>query len=303
VRPRTLLLFALVALLGAAIAVLPALAASSEVTLEVNENCVENNWPCWTMPDSGSNPPYKSKIVIASGATIKFVDHAKAANLAWAGTAPTCSPSVPVSPAAPETGWEGTCKFEQAGTYKFESSTMFMNYGFNYTKYEVVVEAASTPTTTTSTQTSTATSPMSPGASNTPTSPSQTGGAGPSTPTGSLFVGSASTACKLPTGQHGQSVHGSIDVSQAGAGARLEVRLLASGASLASAGDAASRLQVGRLVRTSIRAGVDRFTVSLDAKARRALHARGHLLLIVEVRLARSGSTGVTLTRTVILRA
>ena len=48
-RPRMLVLFALVALLGAAVAVLPALAAApSEAKLEVNENCVQEHWPCWT---------------------------------------------------------------------------------------------------------------------------------------------------------------------------------------------------------------------------------------------------------------
>jgi hypothetical protein len=56
-RPRTLLLFALAALLGAAVAVLPALAAApSEVKLEVNENCEVNNWPCWAVQGSGSMP-------------------------------------------------------------------------------------------------------------------------------------------------------------------------------------------------------------------------------------------------------
>ena len=45
-RPRTLLLFAFIALLGAATAVLPALANASEVKLEVNQNCVDPDWPC-----------------------------------------------------------------------------------------------------------------------------------------------------------------------------------------------------------------------------------------------------------------
>lgn len=56
-RPSTLLLLALAALVGSAVAVLPALAAApSEAKLEVNENCVESNWPCWAAPGSGSKP-------------------------------------------------------------------------------------------------------------------------------------------------------------------------------------------------------------------------------------------------------
>jgi hypothetical protein len=147
VRPRTLLLFALAPLIGAAISVPPALAAPSEAKLEVNENCVQSSWPCWATPGSGSNPEPASKVTIASGGTVVFVDHGKEANLAWTGTAPTCEPSVPVAPAAPTTGWEGKCTFATPGTYIFESSTLFNGgsdgpYGNeNYTKYEVLVEA------------------------------------------------------------------------------------------------------------------------------------------------------------------
>ena len=95
-RLRTLLLFALAALLGAAVAGLPALAASpSEAKLEVNENCVEPDWPCWATP--GSSQP-ALKVTIASGGTVTFVDQKTAANIAWTGTAPTCEPSVPVAP-------------------------------------------------------------------------------------------------------------------------------------------------------------------------------------------------------------
>src|SRR5665213_591630 len=58
-RLRTLLLFALATLTGAAVAVLPAFAAApSEAKLEVNENCVEPDWPCWAAPGS-SQPALK----------------------------------------------------------------------------------------------------------------------------------------------------------------------------------------------------------------------------------------------------
>jgi hypothetical protein len=141
VRPRTPLLFALVALLGAATAV-PALATASEVKLEVNENCVEPDWPCWATP--GSSQP-ASKVTIASSDSVTFADSKTAANIAWTGTAPMCESEVPVAPASPKTGWEGKCTFEKAGTYHFESSTLFDDGVDNYTKYEVVV--GGTPTT------------------------------------------------------------------------------------------------------------------------------------------------------------
>jgi hypothetical protein len=146
VRPRTLLLFAFVALLGAATAV-PALATASEAKLEVNENCVEPNWPCWATP--GSSQP-ASKVTIASGSSVTFADDKTAANIAWTGTAPICESEVPVAPASPKTGWEGKCTFATPGTYHFESSTLFDDGVDNYTKYEVVVggtpKAKTTPT-------------------------------------------------------------------------------------------------------------------------------------------------------------
>ncbi len=148
-RPRTLLLFAFVALLGAATAV-PALATASEVKLEVNENCVESNWPCWATP--GSSQP-ASKVTIASGGSVAFVDDKTAANIAWTATAPLCESEVPVAPASPKTGWEGKCTFPTPGAYHFESSTLFNDGVDNYTKYEVVVTGtAKAKTTSTSPQ-------------------------------------------------------------------------------------------------------------------------------------------------------
>ena len=144
-RLHTLLLFALAALVGAAMAVSPALAAAaSEAKLEVNENCVENGWPCWAAPGSGSKPKPATKVTIAVGGEVVFADDTSIkVNIAWMGTAPACSSSVPVSPTSPQAAWEGTCKFEQPGTYTFESSTLF-NGGpsENFTKYEIVVGAS-----------------------------------------------------------------------------------------------------------------------------------------------------------------
>jgi hypothetical protein len=140
-----------VAVLGAIVAVAPALATTgpTEVKqLEVNQNCVDPNWPCWATPGS-SSPALKVKI--AAGGEVKFADHdatTKAA-VVWMGSAPACV-GVPTSEM---TGWEGECEFNQPGTYKFESSTLFDNentpYGdANYTKYEVVVEGTPTDATT-----------------------------------------------------------------------------------------------------------------------------------------------------------
>jgi Fibronectin type III domain len=147
VRPRTLLLFAFVALMGAAAAVSPALAAAAEVKLEVNQNCVEANWPCWTA-GSGSNPAPALKVTIAAGGEVMFTDHATtAAAVVWIGSAPACT-GVPTSAM---TNWAGKCTFATSGTYKFESSTLFKDFYNDYTKYEIVVEATHTVTAPTAT--------------------------------------------------------------------------------------------------------------------------------------------------------
>ena len=141
----------MVAVLGAAVAVVPTLATASPTEvkqLEVNQNCVDPNWPCWATP--GSNSP-ALKVNIADGGEVKFADHdatTKAA-VVWTRGAPTCT-GVPTTEM---TGWEGKCEFNQPGTYKFESATLFDNentlYGdANYTKYEIVVVGTPTDATT-----------------------------------------------------------------------------------------------------------------------------------------------------------
>jgi hypothetical protein len=264
--------------------------APSEAKLEVNENCVQPEWPCWATPGSGSPAP-ASKVTIATGGEVVFTDNANTkANIAWMGTAPACSPSVPVSPAAPRAPWEGRCRFEQPGTYRFESSTLF-NGGpsLNYTEYEIVVEGAgtgATPTTMTTTTTPTTTTV----APTTPSEPSH----------GSPLEGAR--ALKLAGSQRGSAVRGSIEVSQAGAGGRLEVGLFATGASLAKAGHPA-RVRVGRLVRSSLQAGSVSFSVPLSAKGKAALRRHRRLALTVKITLTPLRSAAVTVTRVVVLHA
>jgi hypothetical protein len=292
--PRTPVLFVLVALIGATVVVLPALAAApSEAKLEVNENCVQPNWPCWTTEGSASSPQPTKSVTIASGGTLTFIDHGREANIAWTGTAPKCEPAVPVAPESPKTGWEGKCTFQTAGTYKFESSTLFMGDGLNYTMYEVVVEGAAgtTPTTTTS-----------PGAGGTTTSPpSSAGGSGSGAAPSSPLVGSASEAIRLARAQHGSSVRGSVEISQAGVGGRLEVDLLASGASLAKAGHL-PQVRVGRLLRSSLYAGTTSFKVPLSTKGKAALRRHRRLTLTVKITLTPLHGAAVTVTRVVVVR-
>jgi hypothetical protein len=141
------------AVLAAVVAVVPALATTgpTEVKLEVNQNCVDPDWPCWTTEGSALKPQPALKVKIAAGGEVRFADHdaTTPAGVVWMGSAPACV-GVPTSETA---GWEGECTFKNPGLYKFESATLFDNentlYGdANYRKYEVVVEGTPTDTTT-----------------------------------------------------------------------------------------------------------------------------------------------------------
>ncbi len=295
-RLNRLVFLPLVALLGAAVVVLPALAASSEAKLEVAENCNGySNWQCWTAP--GANPT-PAAIKLAAGGVVTFADKTSfPASITWKGAAPTCSATVPVSPAAASTGWEGTCTFGAPGTYQLETPSMY------YPK--ATIEVSAPATTTTGTTTSSSTPSGSSGSSTTGSgSPAPTQSGQPTTtntPLGALLVGSESSAVAIGASQHGRSIHGSIDFSQTAVGGRLEVTLLARGALLSGAGHS-GRVRVGRIVRSSLRAGKVSFAVALDAAAAHALRLNGHLTLSVKIVLRPVHGSVLAITRSVVLR-
>ncbi len=337
-RLRTLLLFALAGLMGAAVAVLPALAtgtsAPSAVNLEVAQNCFTSNWPCWnpmgnpekSVPES-EVPPFK----LAQGGTISFEDKDSQAptDVIWKGTTrPSCIGVVEAPPT--KTGWSGTCTFATAGEYEFESEGLFENLYSNYRKYKVMVgttggggttTTGTTPTGTTPTSTTpTGTTPTSttptgttptgttPYITPTTTSPQPYGGVTSTTTTpGSMETpppsggGSPLATLALAKAQHGDAVHGAVQIPAADGGARLEVELLAQGASLAKVKRAGSS-RAGRLVRSSVPAGTVSFTVSLDAQAKSALRHRHKLALTVKIVLTPKHGASMTLTRSVVVR-
>jgi hypothetical protein len=97
---------------------------------------------------------------------------------------------------------------------------------------------------------------------------------------------------KLASGQRGKRVRGQVEVLQSAS--RLEVTLRArlSGA----------RVRVGRVVRANTAAGAVRFSVPLNAKAKRALRSRKRLDVTVAVALTPPGGKTITRSRKVRLR-
>lgn len=155
------------------------------------------------------------------------------------------------------------------------------------------------PTETTTTSTTTSTPPPILSVGTTPPAPSFPASAG--TTNGLLLVGSAASAIKVTGAQHGSSIHGSLDIAPAGAGARLEVDLLAASASLARK-QHARQVRIGRFLRASLTAGKLSFSVSLNTQAKRALHRRHRLPVIVQITLTPLHGSSLTMTRSVTLR-
>jgi hypothetical protein len=207
---------------------------------------------------------------------------------------PACS-GIPVGTTSATKGanWSGTCTFAKPGTYTFYctvhgpemTGTITVNASGGTTVEMPSMPSTGGPSPSTGT-----------GGGSHPGGPGSSGGGG-----GSPLAG-GSAALKLASGQHGPSVHGSIDVSSVGAGDRLEVALLASGASLAKV-HRPSSVRVGRYVRSSVRAGVVSFAVPLTARGRSALHRRGRLALTVRIVLTQAAGAPVTVTRSLVLHA
>jgi plastocyanin len=271
--------FVVAAVLGASVAVLPAI-AGSETTPTIEAMNIgggiygeEHHWQ-------------PAQATVAPGGTVTFRNATEVAHgVEWrSALKPSCEQGpgkVPVgsTPAASATKWSGTCSFPQAGSYSFYCTV----HGAAM-QGTISVETGGGTTVTTST------------GAEPPPGPTTTGTATTTVPQALPGL----QALTLPPRQHGGSVHGAVVVSSAGAGARLEVDLLARRGALAAGGHGARRVQVGRLVRSSLPAGSVSFTVGLDRRARRALRRHRRLALTVRIRLIPAGGQAVTLTRSVL---
>jgi plastocyanin len=274
-------MFALAALLGAAVAVLPALAASETPTINaVNYGLYSHYW----------SPPTTS---VAAGGVVSVANPTEVPHgVEWkeGPEKPACSSGVPVgtSEASSGTKWSGTCTFVKLGTYTFWCTAHHSEM-----TETVTVSASETPT---STGTTTSPPPTMTGTGSTST-PTVTG-ALPGTAGPSPLAGSAGSTVRLAGRQRGRAVHGSVEVSQAGVGGRLEVDLLAARSALASTGHSPPVL-AGQLVRSRLAAGRVSFAVHLNARARHVLARRRRLTLTVRIVLQPLIGAAVTVTRSV----
>ncbi len=288
----------LVAVLGAAVAVVPSMSSSAAT-------------PTATVTGTDSLMWSPMEVSINTGGTVTFVDESKTIphGVVWQSgpETPACS-GVPINEG--KTNWKGTCTFAHAGTYHYYCFIHGMHMSGTIQVGEPGGGTTTTTTTTTPTTTTTTTTHMSTSTTTTPgTTTMSMPMPGGSTSGGGQGEGGASASPDLVPGhagakdtlsdsvlrlgpaQHG-SVHGALEVAQAGS--RLEVELLVAGNLLGGRSQVA--VLAGRLIDAHLQAGRLTFTVPLGARARKALRHRGRLSFTV--RLVLTPPAGAAITRT-----
>jgi plastocyanin len=261
----------LAAVLGVAAAVLPAIAAS-ETTPTISAYNEPGGYLRSWMPSTAT---------VGLGGTVLFKNPYSTTNHGLkftGGTAGAPLPSCTGLPSAAETelgapSWEAKCTFSKSGTYTFVCTVHPEMTG------TITVNPNGTTTTTTTTPTTTTT---------TTTTPTEPPASGP-------LIGGPS----LRSSQRGGVVRGSLVISKAGAGDRLEIDVFAKSASLAKAKRPAI-VRVGRFIRSSAPAGKVSFVVKLNARARNALKHRHRLALTVRITLTPFYGEPTKLTRSVV---
>jgi plastocyanin len=266
------------ALLGLAVAVLPAVASSEPPSISAYNEPGLYGGHSW-MPATAT---------VGAGGVVKFANpysstyHGLKFTGGSAGATPSCT-GIPAA-AGEVTGavsWQGECTFSAPGTYTFICTVHPSEMQGTIT----VNPNGTTTTTTTTTTTPTSTTPTT-----TPSAPGEPSSGAP-----------LARGLSLRSSQRGGSVKGTLDIAKAQAGGRLEIDVLTKSASLASVGHAA-RVRVGRLVRGSLSPGRLSFAVKLNARARSALRRHRRLALTVKITLTPLAGTPTRMTRGVVLR-
>jgi hypothetical protein len=231
-----------------------------------------------------------------------------------AGTDSGSVPPLPHQPTAQ--GWSGSCVFDTPGTYTFHCdlhhfmTATIVVQGPGTTSSTSSTSSTSTSSSTSTTRTtSTGTTSTTQSSTTGTTSTSPTGSAPTPRPPhhgGSPLAGTAARAIVVASRQRGVTVAGTAQISAAGAGGRLEVKLFTRSAQLQVSGQAHDQVlhvaRVGHLVRTALHAGRVRFAVRLDGGARRALLRRRRLRLRVVITLRSAAGERATASRYVVVR-
>lgn len=284
-RPRTFIVLALAALLGAGVAVLASISSSAASSAASPTATVTGTEGIMWSP---------MEVTIAAGGTVTFSDPSKKVphGVVWQSgpETPSCS-GVPIDSGA--TDWTGTCTFVQAGTYYY-----YCYVHGNVMSGVIHVEGAGTTTSTGTTETTGTAGggDETPGGGYGSTNPTSAAGqpppSGSSTPTANTTRGDSlgAGALILRTRQR-RDVRGSLSVAQQGS--TLRVTLLLARGELGAHAHRRGTILAGQLLRSGLAAGRIAFEVPLDARARAALRRRGKLALLTQITLVPPGGAGL----------
>jgi plastocyanin len=279
-RLRRIVMFCIVAVLGAAAVILPAIASSeTPPTITAYAYAETRYW----LPATAQ---------IAEGGTVRFTNPSSEIKHGLEFTGGPAKPSCTGLPAAAgevtgATSWTAECGFSAPGTYTFICTVHPVAM-----KGAVTVSAAGVvTTTTTNTGTTGTTTTTTPAPAPAPGEPSL-GGVPSGTPR--LLTGATSAAFRVAGSQHGRLVRGSLALAPAAVGGSLKLELLAR-----IGGE--HGVLAGRLSRSSLSSERLSFAVALNARGKRALQLHGHLALRLRVRVVAKGGAVLTLTRAVTL--
>lgn len=273
-----------VAVLGAATAVLPALAGSETIPAIEAVNVGEGIY--------GEHHWSPAQVSVGVGGTISLSNPSEVKHgVYWVAgpVSPSCTAGVPVGTSAAASGvkWSGTCTFATAGTYTFYCTV----HGAAM-RARVTVGEEPTSTTTTTTPTSPVTSSAPTNLYPPPSEVSQPSSHVPST-SGSPLSGAAPGAVHFAPGLRAGTIKGSIGLSTLAIGGRLEVDLLVR--------HGAKLVRVGRVLRSHLQAGRIAFALPLDAGAARSLRSRHRLAVTVRLVLAPLHGATLRITRNLVL--
>jgi plastocyanin len=282
----------LVALAGAAVAVIPSVASSAG-----NPTVSAKSPYSWS--------PAQVAVMSGAGATVTFQNQSQGTHgIHWVSVpaTPSCDSGVPVDKFS--SSWSGNCTFSQQGTYTFYcavhgslmSGTVYVNAaGTVPSTTTTTTTPATTPPATTTPATTTTTTPAT--SITTPATttarPESTTTTSKSAPSAGPAIASGSVA--LPAVQHGRNVSGSLTIAPGGARLLIGLLFTANQARV-------SQLSAGTLSKREP-AGHVRFLVKLNRAGKRALARHGKLRLTVRISATSLAShTTTTLIRRVTLR-
>jgi plastocyanin len=269
---RKALGFASAAALGVAAVLLPAVASSETAPSVEAENYGEYHY--WR----------PATVTVAPGGAVNFANPtATPHGIHWVSTpggTPACSGTVPVGTGIEHSGtnWSGSCTFASAGTYTYYCTVHGPSMSGTVTVASATGETTPAPGTTTSAPVTTGPTGTTPGAGG-------QSGAG---------AGAQLLALKVSTPKAG-TFRGSLTIGPEAAGGTLTITL--------SAKLGGHRLRVGRLQRTYVNQGAQRWSIALSPRAQRALRAKRRLAVMVRIALTPPGGSPLVVTRTLTARA